>query len=117
MDVRELVRMIVEECWADTAGIARIEQHVARGYVHHTAGFGDWDFAGFKQGLEWVDTQYADRAYSVEHIVVEGDLAAAYLAWTATRRADGTAVSGRGAYHCRIEDSRIREDWDLFYPM
>lgn len=109
--------MIVEECWSDEAGLARMEEHLAAGYVHHTAGFGDWDFAGFKQGLEWVDGRFGDRTYAVEHVVVEGDLAAAYLRWSATRRADGTAVTGNGAYHCRIADGRIREDWDLFYPM
>jgi predicted ester cyclase len=117
MDARDLVRMIVEECWSDAAGLDRMEEHLAAGYVHHTAAFGDWDFAGFKRGLEWVDGQFADRAYSVEHVIVEGELAAAYLLWSATRRADGATVTGKGAYHCRIADGLIREDWDLFYPM
>jgi SnoaL-like domain len=102
---------------SDAAGLGRMEEHLAEDYVHHTAGFGDRDFAGFKQGLKWVDGQFADRTYAVEHIVVEGEPAAAYLRWTATRRADGTAVTGTGAYHCRIADGRIHEDRDVFYPM
>jgi hypothetical protein len=44
-------------------------------------------------------------------------LAGAFTTWRATRRADGSAVSGFGAYHCRIVDGLIREDWDVFYPL
>jgi hypothetical protein len=32
------------------------------------------------------------------------------------RRVDGTAVDGRGAYHCRVADGRIVEGWDVFFP-
>jgi hypothetical protein len=45
-----------------------------------------------------------------------GLVTAGYLRWRGTRRDDGSAVDGRGAYHCRIEDGRVAEDWDVFFP-
>ncbi len=93
-----------------------MEEHVAPGYVHHTP-FGDWDFAQFRKGLEWVDSRIGDRSYRVEHSVVEGGMAAAFIVWRGTSRADGSPVEGRGAYHCRIgDDGLIQEDWDVFFP-
>src|SRR5262245_7479091 len=89
----DVVRTVVEQCWAGADGLDRMESMVTTGYVHHTP-FGDSDFAGFRQGLAHVDTVFADRTYRVEHVVHEGELAAAYLSWTATRRSDGTGVSG-----------------------
>ena len=114
-ELQELVRTIVEECWTDAAGLDRLEGLLADGYVHHTP-FGDWTFEQFREGIAWVESQLGDRTYRVLHVVVEGDLAAAYIVWTATRRADGTAVEGRGAYHCRITAAGVHEDWDVFYP-
>ena len=108
--------MIVEECWSDAAGLNRMKGHVAPGYVHHTP-FGDRDFAGFRQGLEWVESRIGNRVYRAEHIVVEGGLAAAFIAWRGTSAADGSPVEGRGAYHCRIgADGLVHEDWDVFFP-
>jgi hypothetical protein len=95
------VRTVVEECWADAAGVERMAGLVADGYVHHTT-FGDWSFEQFRAGLEWVDGQIGERTYHVR--------------WQGVRRADGTAVDGRGAYHCRIAAGRILGDWDVFFP-
>ena len=39
------------------------------------------------------------------------------IEWTAIRVADGRAVDGRGAYHCRVADGLVHEDWDVFSPM
>ena len=74
------------------------------------------DLDGFAKGLEWVDSIFADRRYRVEHVVAEEGTVAAFLSWTATRRSDGAAVEGRGAYHCRLEDGLVAEDWDVFFP-
>lgn len=112
----ELVRTVVEECWSDPAGVDRMAGLVGDGYVHHTA-FGDGDFAAFRRGLDYVDGVFAGRTYRVVHTVADGTLVAAYLTWTGTRRSDGAAVSGVGAYHCRVVDGRIAEDWDVFYPI
>ena len=111
-----LIRTVVETCWSDDAGVARMAGLVTPDYVHHGA-TGDWSFAQFAEGLAWVAAQLDRRAHRVEHVVVDGDLAAAYLSWTALRAADGSAVSGRGAYHCRLRDGAICEDWDVFHPM
>ncbi len=113
---RELIRTVVEECWSDPAGIERMRGFIADGYVHHTP-FGDTDFDGFVRGLDWIDEQFDDRTYRVEHVLVDGDLAAAYLRWTAIRAADGVDVEGSGAYHCRLTGDRIAEDWDVFFPV
>ena len=115
-DPTELARTIVEECWSDDAGLDRMATLVGPNYVHHSA-FGDVPFAGFREGIAWVDGVFADRSYRVRQILVEGDLVAVYLTWSATRRADGAPVEGRGAYHFRIADGRIAEDWDVFFPM
>jgi ketosteroid isomerase-like protein len=114
-DPRELVRTIVEECWSDEAGLERMGGLVTEGYVHHTP-MGDWTLARFRAGVAWIDARIAERTYAVDHVVVEGDMAAAFLRWRGIRRDDGAAVEGRGAYHCRIEDGRVAEDWDVFFP-
>ena len=115
MTPAELVRFVVEECWSDAAGLERMRACVSPGYVHHTP-WGDWGFEQFREGVEWVDGVFGDRRYHVEHAVIEGAMAAAYLSWSGVRRADGSAVEGRGAYHCRLEDGLIAEDWDVFFP-
>ena len=114
-DPRELVRTIVEECWSDQAGIERMRALVADGYVHHTP-MGDWTFDQFCQGLAWVDGRIGERRYRAEQVLVDGDLAAAYISWHGVRRDDSSAVEGRGAYHCRVHDGLVLEDWDVFNP-
>ena len=114
-DPRTLARTVVQECWADPAGVDRMRSLVAADYVHHTP-FGDWTFAQFVAGLEWVESQISGRTYRLDHVLVDGDLVATYFGWSGTRTADGSAVDGRGAYHFRLADGRIREDWDVFFP-
>lgn len=111
----ELVRTLVEECWTTAGGLERMAKLIAPGYVHHTP-FGDGGFDDFSAGLRYVDGVFADRRYSVVHLVDDGELVAAYLTWTATRVTDGSAVVGSGAYHCRIVDGVVAEDWDAFFP-
>jgi len=108
--------MVVEECWSAPAGLERMRELVSPDYVHHTVS-GDLTFDEFCRGVAWIDERLGQRSYCVEHLVVEGDRAAAYLSWQATRRADGTAVEGRGAYHCRFAGDVIAEDWDVFHPV
>lgn len=55
-------------------------------------------------------------SYQVMHLVNDGDLTAAFIAWSGVRQSDGSAVHGRGAYHCRLDDGLIAEDWDVFFP-
>ena len=112
----DLVRSIVEDCWTDAVGVERMRAMVAPDYVHHSV-VGDWTFDQFAAGLAWVDSVFSGRHYVVEHVLVDGELVAAYLRWSATRRSDGSAVDGRGAYHARLVDGAVREDWDVFHPM
>lgn len=110
-----LVRAVIEECWSDQAGLDRMAGLLTPGYVHHTA-WGDWDFSQFRGGMDYVDSVFADRRYQVVHVIDDGRLVAAFLAWSAVRRADQSPVSGRGAYHCRLDGGLIAEDWDAFFP-
>jgi SnoaL-like domain len=108
--------MLAEDCWSDDAGAERMRAYIGPGYVHHTVDR-DWTFDQWKAGLAWVDGYFADRVYAVQHVVVDGELSAAFLRWRATRRTDGSPVEGTGAYHCRIVDGLIQEDWDVFFPL
>ena len=111
----DLVRTIVEECWGDAAGVERMRALVSADYVHHSV-MGDWTFDQFAAGVQWIDDRIGERSYQVEHVVSGDGLVAAYLRWQGVRREDGSAVQGRGAYHCRILDGRVTEDWDVFFP-
>jgi hypothetical protein len=72
---------------------------------------------GFRAGLDYVDSVFTGRRYQVMHLVDDGTLVAVMLTWSAVRRADQSAVTGRGAYHCRLESGRIAEDWDVLFPL
>ena len=116
MTAEDVVHEIVETCWSDDAGLRRMAELVTDDYVHHTMA-GDWDLAQFVAGVVWVADRLEDRHYRVEHVVVEGDMAAAYVSWSARRSTDGALIEGRGAYHCRFRDGAVCEDWDVFHPM
>jgi predicted ester cyclase len=99
----------------------RLSEVVTPDYVHHTMGRQDLDLAGFQQGFRAVLEGFPDVIYTVEHSLVEGNMAAAYLRAEATHRGDyfgipatGQRVTFTGIYHCRISAERIREDWDVF---
>jgi hypothetical protein len=81
-----LVRTVIEECWSTAAGLDRMARLVTPGYVHHTP-WGDGGFAGFRAGLDYVDSVFADRCYQVMHLVDDATLVAAMLTWSAVRRA------------------------------
>ena len=114
-DPRQLVRTIVEQCWSDAAGLESLRALVTDDYVHHTP-MGDWSFDQFCAGVEWIDGRIGERRYRAEQVLADGELAAAYISWSGVRRVDGSAVDGRGAYHCRLRDGRVCEDWDVFHP-
>jgi len=112
----ELVRTIVEQCWAEPAGAERMRGLVTDDYIHHSP-MGDWSFDQFAAGLEWIDSRIGERSYRMEHLILgDNGMAAAYLSWTGVRREGNEPVEGRGAYHCRIRDGQIAEDWDVFFP-
>jgi steroid delta-isomerase-like uncharacterized protein len=94
---------------------------VTPSYVHHTMGGAELDIAGFDAGLRGVLTAFPDLRYEVIHVVEQPPLAAVALQAIGTHRASylgiaatGQTVTLRGMYHCRVEDDRIAEDWDVF---
>ena len=112
----ELVRTIVEQCWSDPAGLERMRSLVTPDYLHHTAMGREWSFDQFSEGVAWIDERISDRSYLIAHLLLAGDMAAAYISWHGARREDSSAVHGCGAYHCRIHEGRVAEDWDVFFP-
>ncbi len=66
----DVVREIVESCWADEAGRRRLPDLLAPDYVHHTPR-GDVGVEGLLTGLAWVAQRLVSPRYVVEHVVVE----------------------------------------------
>jgi hypothetical protein len=90
-----LVRALIEECWSDQAGLDRMAGMLTPGYV---------------------DSLFSERRYRVVHLIDDGRLVAAFLSWSAVRRADQSLVDGHGAYHGRLDGGLVAEDWDAFFP-
>ena len=115
-DATHVAVLVVETCWTTAEASQGLARLVSPSYVHHGV-LGDGSLDDVTAGLRYVDSVFAERLYVVDH-VVEGDgIVAAYLRWSATRVATGERVDGRGAYHCRVVDGLITEDWDVFFPM
>ena len=94
---------------------------VAPTYRHHGSAGNQLDFAGFQEGFAAILRAYPDMHYTITHMIAEGELVAVYLTATGTQQGPffGIQPSGRrstfaGVYHCRIQDGRIVEDWDVF---
>ena len=119
---RRLVRRKIA-LWYEPDRLDELRSLVTDDYVHH-APQGDLSFAAFAEQLGYLATTFTEPKVEVLHVVVEDDLAAAFIAYEATHSGPfggveptGCRVSTTGAYHCRIAGGLIREDWDLFYPM
>lgn len=96
------------------------EALLAPGYVHHAPRV-DLDLEGFRRGAAYLSAAFSDFTYTALHLLAEGDLVAAYLRVRATHRGEfmGVPATGRTleavvAYHARIHDGRILEDWDVW---
>jgi steroid delta-isomerase-like uncharacterized protein len=114
-----LVRRWID-CWSahDLDGLTDL---VAPDYVHHEMSGADRDLAAFAAGLGAVIAAFPDIEYEVRHVIASGDLVAVSLSGTGHHQGGfyGVAPTGdlttfRGSYHCRIDDGRIAEDWDVF---
>jgi steroid delta-isomerase-like uncharacterized protein len=99
----------------------RLRAMVTTDYVHHTMGGADLDIVGFDAGLRGLLTAFPDLRYEVVHVVEQSPFGAVALQAIGTHRASylgiaatGRTVTFRGMYHCRVEDDRIAEDWDVF---
>ena len=108
------------EAWNDH-DLDRLDQLAAAGYRHHASNGRELDLAGFRAGLAAVLAAFPDMQYVVEHLIVEGDLVAAYVVGTASHQGPflglaPTQLPARfaGTYHARVEADRIVEDWDVF---
>ena len=117
---KALLRAVIEEYWTMAQGLDELAQHIAPGYVHHI-GETDFTFEQFKGGVTHIQAFFPTLRYAVTHIVAEGDMYAVLLqcVMTHTGNAEGIAPTGKviectGAYHCRIVDGKIVEDWDAW---
>lgn len=108
------------DLWNDHA-LDQLGALVAPSYIHHTSSGQDVTFDGFVQGFGWILRAYPDMHYTIEHMLAESDLVAVYLIGQGTLQGEffGVAPAGqasifRGVYHCRVQDGKILEDWDIF---
>jgi len=117
-DNKSLVRHIIEDLWHSRQGLEALAALVAPGYVHHAA-IGDYDFEGFRRGLGSFIDACPDVRHVITHLLAEGELVAAHARMTGTHTAPFGAIAATGktltltgAYHCRVVDGRLVEDWD-----
>lgn len=117
---KALLRTVIEQYWTSAEGLEELVQYIAPNYVHHTP-FGDLTFDQFCYGLGVIRTFSPVLRYSVTHVIAEGDLYVVHLrsVMTHTGAVDDIAPTGKviectGAYHCRIVDRKIVEDWDVW---
>jgi len=116
---RRLVRRKIA-LWYEPDRVDELRTLVAVDYVHHTP-HGDLDFGAFAEQLGYLAATFTEPKVDVLHVVVEGDLAAAYIGYEATHSGPfggveptGCRVSTTGAYHCRIAGGAVAEDWDAW---
>jgi len=117
-DNKALVRHIIEDLWHSPEGLEALAAHVAPGYIHHAA-IGDYDFEGFRRGLGAFIAACPDTRHTITHLLAQGELVAAHVRMTGTHTAafgaiaaTGKTLTLTGAYHCRVVDSKLVEDWD-----
>ena len=117
-DNKALVRHIIEDLWHSRQGLDALAALVAPGYVHHAA-IGDYDFEGFRRGLGSFIDACPDVRHTITHLLAEGELVAAHARMTGTHTAPfgslaatGKTLTLTGAYHCRVVDGKLVEDWD-----
>jgi len=115
---KSLVRRIIEDLWHSRQGLEALSAHIAPGYVHHAA-IGDYDFEGFRRGLGSFIDACPDVRHVITHLVAEGDLVAAHVRMSGTQSGPfgdiaptGKRLTLTGAYHCRVVDGKLVEDWD-----
>ncbi|MEP7137637.1 MAG: ester cyclase [Chloroflexota bacterium] len=94
---------------------------VSSNYIHHTSRGADINFASFKLGFEMVLQTFPDIQYNIVHMIAEDEMVAAYLTAEGTQQGKFVGLKPTnktakftGVYHCRIQDGRIVEDWDIF---
>jgi predicted ester cyclase len=115
-----LLRSLIEDVWASIAGMDSMAKKVAPDYVHHTMQ-GDLDFDGFRRGFAGIRTAFPDSRYVIHHVFGDGEMFGAMVTLTAEHRgpfgpigATGKVLTSHGAYHCRIVDGLIVEDWETW---
>lgn len=108
------------ELWNQHA-LDQLETLVAPNYIHHTGSGDHVDFAAFQKGFGAILHSFPDMHYTVQHWLAQEDLVAVYLTGKATLQAPffgvnpaGQHCTFNGVYHCRIQDGKIVEDWDIF---
>ena len=106
--------------WYEPDRIDQLRTLVADDYVHHGAN-GDLTFDEFAAQLGYLAAAFSRPSVTIVHVLAEADLVAAFIMYEAVHTGDfagvpatGRKVSTVGAYHCRIADGRVQEDWDAW---
>jgi predicted ester cyclase len=116
---KDLVRRKIA-LWYEPDRIDELRALVADDYVHHGAN-GDLTFDEFAAQLVYLAAAFGRPSFTIVHVLAEDDLVAAFIDYEAVHTgefvgipATGRKVSTVGAYHCRIADGRVQEDWDAW---
>jgi predicted ester cyclase len=116
---KQLVRRKIA-LWYEPNSVEQLRALVSDGYVHHGAQ-GNLDFDEFAAQLGYLAAAFSEPEFTIVHVVAEGELAAAFITYRAIHTGDfaglaatGCEVSTVGAYHCRIADGVVQEDWDAW---
>ena len=117
---KEILRALIEEDWSSIAGMDDMAKRVAPNYVHHAFAM-DIDFAGFRRGFTGLATGFPGSHYKIRHLFGDGEMFGALVSITGTQSGQlgpiaptGKEVTTQGAYHCRIVDGKIVEDWEVW---
>jgi predicted ester cyclase len=116
---RELVRRKIG-LWYEPDRVEELRSLVADDYVHHSAN-GDLTFDEFAGQLAYLAAAFSEPSFAIVHVLAQADLFAAFITYEAVHTGDfagvpatGRRVSTVGAYHCRIADGIVHEDWDAW---
>ena len=116
---RELVRRKIA-LWYEPARVDELRALVADDYVHHGAN-GDLTFDEFAAQLGYLAAAFSRPSVTIVHVLAEADLVAAFITYEAFHTGDfagiaatGRAISTVGAYHCRVANGVVQEDWDAW---
>ncbi len=116
---RELVRRLVKTVYQQRQFDA-VEEYFAPDYVDHSPAsgppFGSASSPGQSGLIAWLETlsqTFQDLTVTIDHLLVQGELALALLTWRGQSRTSGEPLELGTADLFRIEAGRVVEHWDV----
>jgi predicted SnoaL-like aldol condensation-catalyzing enzyme len=109
VDTRTLIRRLIEEVYQQR----RFDLgYFAADYVDHSPASGP-DRDGLIAWLDTLSSTFENLTVSVDHLLVQGDLAMALLSWRGQSRTTGVPLELGTAELFRVEAGLVVEHWDV----